>query len=284
MSPRVAVDAVEGQSVFRALADPTRRQLLDELRRGPRTTGDLVDAHPEMTRYGVMAHLDVLEQAELVIVTRRGRHRVNHLNPVPIAQIYRRWLHPYAEASANELLALKETVESQEAVASQDRVENSERRHNVEDSPRTPIATEIEAQITIHAGVEAVWAALTDHIGQWWDHSFTDNPYAIVLEPKIGGRFYEQFDESGAGALYATVTYLEPYRVLRTSGSMGMPGARQYVKTYRLEPDGDRTIVRTTASALGDIDAELLDGYRKGGEALLESLKRYVEGTVVATA
>jgi DNA-binding transcriptional ArsR family regulator/uncharacterized protein YndB with AHSA1/START domain len=257
--------ATEGQPVFRALADPTRRQLLDELRRGPRTTGELVAAHPEMTRYGVMAHLDVLHQAGLVLVTRQGRHRTNHLNPVPIAEIYRRWMHPYAEATAHELVDLKLHME---------------RNESVDDITRTPIAAEIEAEVTINAVPEAVWKALTDDVGQWWSHSFTDKPYAIVLEPFIGGRFYEQFDETGAGALYATVTYIEPCRVLRTSGSMGMPGARQYVKTYRLEAAGDQTVVRTTASSLGDIAPDLLAGYREGGQALLDALKRHVEGAL----
>jgi DNA-binding transcriptional ArsR family regulator/uncharacterized protein YndB with AHSA1/START domain len=252
------------QPVFRALADPTRRRLLDELRRGPRTTGELVAAHPEMTRYGVMAHLDVLEQAGLVVVTRQGRNRTNHLNPVPIAAIQQRWMHPYAQATANELLALKQSIEQKE-------------RSTAMDNPRTPIAVEIEAQVTIDAGVPAVWRALTDDVGEWWTHTFTDKPYAVVLEPVIGGRFYEQFDESGAGALYATVTYVEPGKVLRTSGPMGMPGARQYVKTYRLEAAGAATTVRTTASILGDVDAEMVAGYRDGGRSLLESLKRYVE-------
>jgi DNA-binding transcriptional ArsR family regulator len=250
------------QPVFRALADPTRRRLLDELRRGPRTTGELVTAHPEMTRYGVMAHLDVLEKAGLIVVTRQGRHRTNHLNPVPIAAIHQRWMNPFAQAAATELLALKHHLE----------------RKPVDESVRTPIAAEIEAEVTIDAGVAAVWRALTDDVGRWWTHTFTDKPHAVVLEPTIGGRFYEQFDESGAGALYATVTYIEPGKVLRTSGPMGMPGARQYVKTYRLEAVGaSSTAVRTTASVLGDVDAEMLANYREGGRSLLESLKQYVE-------
>jgi uncharacterized protein YndB with AHSA1/START domain len=152
----------------------------------------------------------------------------------------------------------------------------------MQDYTRTPIAAEIEAEVTINAGPEAVWRALTEEVGQWWCHSFKDKPYAIVLEPVIGGRFYEQFDESGAGALYATVTYVEPYKVLRTNGSMGMPGARQYVKTYRLEASGDQTIVRTTASTMGDIAPELLAGYRDGGAELLEALKRHVEQVSVS--
>jgi DNA-binding transcriptional ArsR family regulator/uncharacterized protein YndB with AHSA1/START domain len=267
MSPRRPKTDEHDQVIFQALADPTRRLLLDALRRSPRTTGDLVAAHPEMTRYGVMAHLNVLAAAGLVIFTREGRHRINHLNPVPIAQIQQRWLGPYAQAPAVDLIALKRSIENRSDPVSVD--------------TRTPIAAEIEAEITINADVKQVWSALTEGIGQWWDHSFTDEPYAIVLEPVIGGRFYEQFDESGAGALYATVTYVEPYRVLRTSGSMGMPGARQYVKTYRLESVGEQTVVRSSASALGDIGPDLLTGYRDGGLKLLESLRRYVEQTPV---
>jgi hypothetical protein len=63
-----------------------------------------------------------------------------------------------------------------------------------------------------------------------------------------------------------------------------MSGARQYVKTYRLEPSGATTIVRTTASTMGDIDPELLDGYRKGGEELLVALKHHVERAALAPA
>jgi DNA-binding transcriptional ArsR family regulator len=96
--------------VFRALADPTRRSLLDELVAGSCTTGDLVQRHPEMTRFGVMAHLKVLEEAGLVIPVREGRVRHNHLNPVPIREIYERWMRPIAEAPASELVGLRHTA------------------------------------------------------------------------------------------------------------------------------------------------------------------------------
>jgi DNA-binding transcriptional ArsR family regulator len=97
----------EPSDVFKALADPTRRDLLDALRSGPRTTGELCRMHPEMTRFGVMAHLKVLETAGLVVVAREGRTRHNHLNPVPIRQIYERWVRPFAEAPALELTQLE---------------------------------------------------------------------------------------------------------------------------------------------------------------------------------
>jgi DNA-binding transcriptional ArsR family regulator len=100
----------EGDRVFKALADGTRRRLLDELASGPKTTGELCDLHPEMTRFGVMAHLKVLEEASVVLVTREGRIRRRHLNPVPIRQIYERWVRPFAELPAAELTGLDRAV------------------------------------------------------------------------------------------------------------------------------------------------------------------------------
>ena len=94
-------------AVFHALADATRRRLLDELRIGPRTTGELCDAIPGMSRFGVMDHLGVLVGAGLVIATRHGRERVNHLNPVPLEALYERWMQPFAAPVARELLALE---------------------------------------------------------------------------------------------------------------------------------------------------------------------------------
>lgn len=97
-------------AVFHALADATRRQLLDELRASPLSTGELSRRIAGMTRYGVMDHLSVLVGAGLVTVTRRGRQRVNHLNPVPIQAIYERWMRPFAAPVARELLALEAAV------------------------------------------------------------------------------------------------------------------------------------------------------------------------------
>jgi DNA-binding transcriptional ArsR family regulator len=96
--------------VWKALADPSRRRILDLLRDGPRTTCDLC-ASFESTRFAVMKHLRVLEQAGLVSVRRTGRERWNYLNPIPIQTIYERWLTPYAALWAGELLDLKRSVE-----------------------------------------------------------------------------------------------------------------------------------------------------------------------------
>src|SRR6185436_3478144 len=105
----------EQDAVFKALADPTRRALLDELHRGSATTGALCATHPEMSRFGVMDHLRVLHEAGLIVVERIGRSRVNHLNPVPLREVYGRWIRPIAETSVDELLALKAVAEARAA-------------------------------------------------------------------------------------------------------------------------------------------------------------------------
>lgn len=100
--------------VWRALADPTRRRLLDELRAGPRTTGQLVGAFPEMTRFGVMKHLAVLVEAGLVVTRKDGRRKWNHLNAVPLRMIYERWVSKYEDQWAGALTSLKTIAESDE--------------------------------------------------------------------------------------------------------------------------------------------------------------------------
>jgi DNA-binding transcriptional ArsR family regulator len=102
--------------VWRALADPTRRAILDLLRVGPRTTGDLAERFA-LTRFGVMKHLGVLVDAGLVWVRRDGRLRWNHLNPMPIHQIYRRWIKPFETAAADQLLRLTQHAERRQEEA-----------------------------------------------------------------------------------------------------------------------------------------------------------------------
>src|SRR5688572_20861232 len=97
-------------AVWKALSDPTRRAILDLLRQGPRTTTEIVEAFPHLTRFGVMKHIDVLREARLVDKRESGRQRVNSLNAVPIRQIYERWVSPYQELWSNQLLRIKETV------------------------------------------------------------------------------------------------------------------------------------------------------------------------------
>ena len=97
--------------VFKALADPTRRFLLDRLfERDGRTLTEL-ESQLEMTRFGVMKHLKVLEEANLVVTKRRGREKLHFLNPVPIRLVHDRWVSKYAEPWAAALTGLKHNLE-----------------------------------------------------------------------------------------------------------------------------------------------------------------------------
>ena len=97
--------------VFKALADPTRRHLLDRLfERDGRTLIEL-ESGLEMTRFGVMKHLKVLEQAGLVVTRRRGREKLHYLNPVPIRLIHDRWIDKYTEHRVAALSDLKKRLE-----------------------------------------------------------------------------------------------------------------------------------------------------------------------------
>ncbi len=97
--------------VFRALADPTRRSLLDELFEQDGQTLGALEARLPMTRFGVMKHLKVLEAAGLVVTKKRGREKLHFLNPVPIRLVHDRWVSKYAEPWAATLSGLKRTLE-----------------------------------------------------------------------------------------------------------------------------------------------------------------------------
>src|SRR4029077_3490270 len=100
--------------VFKALADPTRRSLLDELFREDGQTLSALEERFSMTRFGVMKHLKVLEEANLVTTKRRGREKLHFLNPVPIRLVHDRWVSKYAEPWAAALSDLKKDIETKE--------------------------------------------------------------------------------------------------------------------------------------------------------------------------
>jgi DNA-binding transcriptional ArsR family regulator len=101
----------DGDAVFRALADPTRRHLLDRLfERDGRTLTEL-EQDLEMTRFGVMKHLKVLEEAGLVTTRKAGREKLHFLNPVPIRLVHDRWIDKFTEGQVSALADLKHRLE-----------------------------------------------------------------------------------------------------------------------------------------------------------------------------
>ena len=99
--------------VFKALADPTRRELLDRLFERDGQSLSALEKGLSMTRFGVMKHLKVLEEAGLVTTQKRGREKLHFLNPVPIRLIHDRWVGKYAEPWASALSQLKQDIENE---------------------------------------------------------------------------------------------------------------------------------------------------------------------------
>jgi DNA-binding transcriptional ArsR family regulator len=100
--------------VWRALANPIRRTILDALRDGPLTTGAVAALCSDLSRFAVMQHLGVLSDADLVVVRRVGRERYNYLNPVPIQRIHDRWVARYMQPWTEALVSLREQLETEE--------------------------------------------------------------------------------------------------------------------------------------------------------------------------
>jgi uncharacterized protein YndB with AHSA1/START domain len=132
-------------AVFKALADPTRRSLLDELFREDGQTLSALETRFSMTRFGVMKHLKQLEEAGLIVTKRKGREKQHFLNPVPIRLIYDRWVSKYAEPWAAGLTELKQ------------RLENPMDAKTVE-----PKTMERVFEIYIRTTPEKLWEAITD--------------------------------------------------------------------------------------------------------------------------
>src|SRR5437588_4641243 len=99
------------EKVWRGLSNPTRRAILDVLREGPSTTGELADSFPELSRFAIMQHLGVLEEAGLLLVRREGRIRLNYLNAAPLRMLYERWVSGHAGMAAEAAFRLKQFAE-----------------------------------------------------------------------------------------------------------------------------------------------------------------------------
>ena len=98
--------------VWKALASPIRRHMLDLLHERPRTTSELTEQFPDLSRFAVMQHLRVLEAGRLAVFKRQGRERLNYMNPVPIQQIFDRWVKRYHQPWVETLVSLKHHLEA----------------------------------------------------------------------------------------------------------------------------------------------------------------------------
>lgn len=253
-------------TLWKALSDPTRRHILDLLRQAPRTTGELSDIFAEeMSRYAVMKHLTVLEEASLITIRRKGRERYNHLNAVPLQEMYERWLRPYEAQWARSLINIKNQAEGANKMptTTQDNIS----KHN-----------QIEQEIHVDAPVEKAYEALLD-INGWWLHRYSDMPNSLRLEATVGGRFWETRDGSDKnGILWGWVSSIEPNDHIVFSGNIGMQGAILGNVTLCTNPQEDgTTIVTLSHEFIGTVPEGYADGFVTGWQRSLQDLKKFIE-------
>ena len=250
--------------LWKALSDTTRREILDLLRERPWTTGELAEAFPS-TRFAVMKHLEVLVEAGLVVSRKQGRERWNHLNALPLQRLYERWVRPYEAHWAAGLLRLKDLAEGGN-VMSDDGIG----------------VVHVELEVRISARPERVWRALVEETGRWWHKDFYAGSASkgFILEPRLGGRMYEDWG-NGAGAIWYLVTEIDPPRSLGLSGHMpaAFGGPATSLLRLVLRPEGDDTILQLTDSELRKVTEKAKASLEGGWRTLFGELKKHVEAS-----
>ena len=261
---------IDTDAVWRALGDPTRRAILDSLRPGPQNTGTLCAAFPSLGRTTVMKHLGVLVDAGLVLIRRRGRHRFNHLNPVPLEAIHERWIAPHVGHRAKVMLALARAAEAE---STGDHTPSLETQ-----MPETPTTEQIELALKIIAERRTVWRTMIRDIGRWWpaDYRGTEPAGTFHFEAWPGGRIWE---ETATGGLqWYSVQALEAEQWVSLAGFIAPPWGGPSVSLLRIElrsTDAGETELRVTDSGLGRLpDRETVE---TGWRTIFGGLKRHIE-------
>lgn len=256
----IALPDQPSDELWRALADPTRRRILDLLRDGPRITGQIA-AEFSISRIAVMRHLEVLTTAGLVTNRKRGRERWHYVNLAPLVGLADRWGSPAAATWTRGLLRLRDRVEAEPMT---------------EGDSSAGKAIDIALDVRIEGTPSRVFEAMTADPGAWWGHPYLrPEATSLSMEPALGGQFVEQW--TNGSALIGTVTGIEPNHLLQLTGSFHL-GVALAVAEFALTPDGDATELRFTFGAVGAIDDELASGFNLGWRDLLtERLKQFVE-------
>ena len=241
------------EPVFKALADGNRRQLLDQLyERDGQTLGELQTCLPQMTRFGVMKHLGVLEEAGLVVTHKVGREKFHYLNPVPIQQIADRWISKFARPWVGALTGLKYDLEK----------ETMDKPKHIYD-------------VYIRATPERVWESITNgEVTRQWFH---ETRITSDMQP---GSTIQFVLPDGESAVDGEVLEVDPPRKFvhtwKANWGPEYVNERPSRVTWEITPKGETTLLRLTHD---DFDGETVT-YRsisEGWAPILSSLKSLLE-------
>lgn len=248
--------------VFRALSDPSRRLLLDRLfERDGQTLGQLSQHLPAMTRFGVMRHLGVLEEADLVTTRREGREKPHFLNPVPIRLVHDRWIGKFAEPVVGAMTAMKRTLEA------------------------SPMPTPDHVySVFIKAEPDRVWRAITDGVEteRYYYGTRVDSDWSP------GGRIVYAYPD-GSVAADGEVLEIDPGRLVRMTfharWDPEFDAAGPVTMAWEIEPqpDGGSKLTVTTSGLVAG--SKMADDFGGGIVYIVSGLKTFVEtGAPMAAA
>lgn len=241
------------EQVFKALADVNRRRLLDQLfERDGQTLGELQACLPNMTRFGVMKHLDVLEEAGVITTRKAGREKFHYLNPVPIQHIADRWISKFAQPWVSALTGLKYNLE----------LEAMDKPTHV-------------YEVYIRATPERVWEAVTSgEMTKRWFHGTT------LTGKLVPGASIQYVSEDGSAAVEGEVIEVAPpsrfVHSWRSNWGPEFENDRASRVTWEITPMGPTTLLRLTHD---DFDGETAtyQSVTQGWAPILNSLKSLIE-------
>jgi DNA-binding transcriptional ArsR family regulator/uncharacterized protein YndB with AHSA1/START domain len=261
----LASPADKPPDIWQALADPTRRWLIDRLASGPMTTSALCEG-AAMSRFGVMKHLGVLERAGLVTARRQGRLRLNHLDAAPLHALHRRWVSPQAA----RLGALAGAIGTFTEGTGMDRVADI-----------VGVST-VALDWDIRSPVQRVWAAIFEDVDRWWPaghRALTDS--VMTLRQEIGGGLVEA-GRDGSTLLWYSLTAIQPLRSIDLVGHLaaryGGPGTSHLHLELVPTPEEGITRLRMTDSVVAATRQDGRSTLEEGWQAILgEGLVAHLE-------
>ena len=234
--------------IWKALADPTRRSILSMLRQSPLTTGEISDRIDDLSRYAVMKHLGILEDAQLISTRKEGKYRWNYLNAAPLQKSYEHWLRHLVQIA-------RQTTPTMGAA-------------------RKFMTATFSIEQTLTAPTGKVWAALTAELSSWWPRNllYYHGSSLIQRETGIGGRLYEQSGPDD-GYLWAHVIGLEREKYLMLKGQLipQMGGPAISFLHFELERAAKRTCrLNFSCTLFGDFKEKTADEQRENWERLIK--------------
>jgi uncharacterized protein YndB with AHSA1/START domain/DNA-binding transcriptional ArsR family regulator len=274
-----AIPQTQIDRLWKAMADPARRRILDLLRDRPQRTGELADDLAQgfaVGRFMVMKHLKQLCDAGLVLVVRKGRERWNHLNAVPIQEIHRRWIEPFAAPAADTMLRLKSRAET-----TFQSLPTGERPVSDTQSAAAFDVQEVVVEVQINAPREKVWQTLTSEASLWWPKDYYVNAEGSTfhIEPKIGGYMFEDYGD-GEGTIWATVTQVKKNESMRLSAEVWpeFGGPARSIHVYTLSDKDGGTMLRFADTMYGRVTAGTIASMTEGWNYLFgKAFKDYAE-------